>query len=219
VTITQTLPQSDLTKTITAAASDSTSTVTITSDITTTITSDIATTVTATTTTTVNPSASCTNPVVNPGFEDGTTGWTFSQQNPGISFTVEPSSSIPGGAHSGSYAGAFVSNDGPFLPGIPSDIYQYFSNIDPACGTSGKYQISGFVKTAANQCYINIFNDPNSGQAIASIQIYPGGTDPLWEEFVAPVDAPMTSLAFLAFEAACNTQDPVWFDDFTVMPM
>lgn len=207
ITVTVTAPQSGAARTVTTTVSASKGTITVTSDI--------ATTVTATTT--VAPTMACPNILINPGFEDGTTGWAFNQVNPGITFAVQSSSSIPGGAHSGSYAGAFISNSGPLLPGVPSDIYQSFANINAACGTSGKYQISGFVKTASNQCYINIYNS-GGGQTLESIQLLPGGTNPPWTEFAAVVDAPLTSLSNFVFEAACNTQDPVWFDDFSIVP-
>jgi len=172
VTVTHTIPQSDLTTTVTATASGSARTVTVISDVATTVTSDIATTVT--TTASVAPSSACPNQFVNPGFESGTTGWTYSQDNPGVSFVVQSSSSIPGGAHSGNYASAFVSNGAVFLPGNPTDIYQSFSNIPATCGTSGTYQISGYIETVANQCYVNIYNDPQSGRPVLSAQISPG---------------------------------------------
>jgi hypothetical protein len=219
-TVTITVPQSGVAKTVTVTTSALTGTVTITlppSSITPTVTA--TTTITAVTTITATSPAGCTNPAINGGFEAGTLDWTFSNANPGFSFTTEASTSIPDGAHSGSYAGAFVSDGGPFLPGIPVDIYQTISGVGPSCASSGKYQISMFVKTVSNNCFINLYNDINAQAPVVSIQVAGGGSDPLWSEIVAPVSMPLQNGLTFAFEASCNTQDTVWFDDITMMPI
>jgi hypothetical protein len=215
VTITRTVPQSGVTRIVTVTAPALTGTITVTTDL---ATTDLATTVTdtATTTLTTTATATCTNPVINGGFEAGTVDWTSVNNNPGATFTTEPSSSIPGGAHSGSYAGAFIF-DGVFLPGIPVDISQTIASVDPSCAATGQYQISVFVKTVSNSCFINIYNNIESPSPVVSTQISGGGSDPPWEEVLAVVSMPLQSGWTLTLEAACNTQDTVWFDDIVVM--
>jgi hypothetical protein len=47
----------------------------------------------------------------------------------------------------------------------------------------------------------------------------PGGSNPPWNGFTVTVDAPRTGLSLITFETACDTQDTVWFDDFSVVPV
>jgi hypothetical protein len=211
VTITQTVPQSGVTRTVTVTAPASIGTIIVTTDLATTVTD------TATTTLTTTATATCTNPVINGGFEAGTVDWTSSSPNPGITFTTEPSSSIPAGAHSGSYAGAFVSNNGPFLPGVPVGIFQTIAGVDPSCAAAGQYQISVFVKTVSNSCLLISTIILTRLRRWQVLKISGRGSDPPWEEVLAVLRMPLQSGWTLTFEAACNTQDTVWFDDIVVM--
>jgi hypothetical protein len=178
--------------------------------------STATTTVTVTATATAQPT--CPQLVYNPGFETGSfTGWINDNDNPGVTGIVVASSSIPGGAHSGSYAGEWYSNpNGPFLPGTPSDFYQMIT-IPQLCGTAQQYAFQAFVKTVGNTCYVNAF-DNNSGMPLINILLSPGGTAPAWVEMSAII-TPGSGPFNLVLEAACNTMDPVWIDDITITPI
>jgi hypothetical protein len=150
---------------------------------------------------------------MNGGFESGAlTYWTNDFDNPGASFSVVPSASIPGGSHSGSYSAALITNpNGPFLPGTPADMYQSVT-APQLCAAGQQYLFQMFVKSALNSCYVNAY-DNTSGSNFIDIFLTPGG----WME-MSVVTTPGTSFD-LVIEAACNTGDPVWFDDISLTPV
>jgi hypothetical protein len=154
--------------------------------------------------------------VTNGGFEAGSIAdWTDDRNNPGVELTVAESSSIPGCSHSGFYSGAVVSNGGPFLPGTPADWYQNI-NIPPQYSSTQQFFFQAYVKTVGNQCYVNAY-DNESGTPFVDIMLSPGGPTPPWVEFSAVI-TPGGSFQ-LVMETACNTQDPVWFDDISITPI
>jgi hypothetical protein len=170
---------------------------------------------TATTTVTVSATAQPTCPqlVLNPGFEAGDlTDWVYTGDNPGVTLIVVASSSIPGGAHSGSYAAEFYQN-GVFLPGTPTDFYQTI-NVPQLCSTTQQYAFQAFVKTMANTCYVNAY-DNFSGTPFIDIMLGPGTA---WVEMSAIIQPGAGSFQ-LTLETTCNTMDPVWIDDITLTPI
>ncbi|KAK9428410.1 hypothetical protein V1505DRAFT_410215, partial [Lipomyces doorenjongii] len=176
-----------------------------------------ASTVTATTIVlTVAPTCTsiCPQLVGNPSFELSSTGiepWINTNDDPGVSLAVVLSSNIPGGSHSGKYSAAFQW-DGPILfPGSPADAYQSISISNTCVGT---YFFQAFVKTAANFCYFNVY-DNDSGTPFTSTFISAGGASPPWIEVSATIT--LTSPNFnLVLELACSTADPIWVDDVTL---
>jgi hypothetical protein len=73
------------------------------------------------------------------------------------------------------------------------------------------------VKTAANTCYVNAY-DNGSGMPFLDIQLGPGGAEPAWVEMSAVVTLGAGPVQ-LVLETACNTMDPVWIDDITLTPI
>jgi hypothetical protein len=84
------------------------------------------------------------------------------------------------------------------------------------CSAGQQYLFQMFVKTVANTCYVNAY-DNDSGQSFIDILLMPGGTTPPWVE-MSIVVTPGTNFQ-LVIEAACNTQDTVWFDDISLTPV
>ncbi|KAK9353229.1 hypothetical protein V1523DRAFT_449941, partial [Lipomyces doorenjongii] len=176
-----------------------------------------ASTVTATTIVlTVAPTCTsiCPQLVGNPSFKLSSTGiepWINTKDDPGVSLAVVLSSNIPGGSHSGKYSGAFQW-DGPILlPGSPADAYQSISISNTCVGT---YFFQAFVKTAANFCYFNVY-DNDRGTPFTSTYISSLGASPPWIEVSATIT--LTSPHFnLVLELACSTADPIWVDDVTL---
>jgi hypothetical protein len=132
-----------------------------------------------------------------------------------VTVIVVPSTTIPGGAHSGSYAAEFYSNpEGPFLPGTPSDFYQTI-NVPQLCGPGQQYTFQAFVKTVGNTCYVNAY-DSSTGVPIVDFLLGPS-PNPTWMEFSAVITPGALSFD-LVLETACDTMDPVWIDDVTITP-
>ena len=108
---------------------------------------------------------------------------------------------------------------GEGITGIPVDIYQVITGVDKSCAATGKYQISTFVKSVSNSCFINIYNGINTNSPLLSVQIQGSGSGPVWEEVLTVVPMGLQGGWTLAFEADCNTQDTVWSDDIVVTPV
>jgi hypothetical protein len=84
------------------------------------------------------------------------------------------------------------------------------------CAAGQQYLFQMFVKTVANTCYVNAYDD-NSGTSFINTMLTPGGATPPWVEMSIAI-TPGTSFN-LVIEAACNTQDTVWFDDISITPV
>jgi hypothetical protein len=84
------------------------------------------------------------------------------------------------------------------------------------CAAGQPYLFQMFVKTVANSCYVNAY-DNTSGYPFIDLFLTPGGTTPPWVE-MSIVITPGTSFD-LVIEAACNTMDTVWFDDISLTPV